>query len=422
MILSGNIQSRKRIGIIAGAFVLLIAGWFWWQAVDKTTAGIDSPTTQPANPPHKQRPATGKDAESGRSAGIARIEGRSENHHVRALADKLAKEFERDPSILAKRLADEDNKHLASSIGRDLIVMFPDKTEELMAGFKATHPPELASSLCGRLVKSVAARGRSDEALALADTLEPGRNRVIAFTDLASSLQPEDFGRILEKVRADGFPDDARRIESGLSSRAQSFPAKNLESLMAMHLGPDASQAVRAAYGARLVSENGRAAAFQTALSLPPDRQPDALYGVLNRGATQEEGAKWLLESLALVPPGVPLDRSNLTLGVAQQMLERSGSSAMAWALAIPDPPLRDATAAGVMNSWLVMDSMEASAWLGKQPAGSIKDAAICEVAKFLAAHGDLAAARGWLAEMHNSAKKGALEKDIQVLAEGAPR
>ena len=190
----------------------------------------------------------------------------------------------------------------------------------------------------------------------------------------------------------------------------------------ALRCSKDPSQAVRAAYGARLVSENGRAAAFQTALSLPPDRQPDALYGVLNRGATQEEGAKWLLESLALVPPGVPLDRSNLTLGVAQQMLERSGSSVMAWALAIPDPPLRDATAAGVMNSWLVMDSMEASAWLGKQPAGSIKDAAICEVAKFLAAHGDLAAARGWLAEMHNSAKKGALEKDIQVLAEGAPR
>jgi hypothetical protein len=62
------------------------------------------------------------------------------------------------------------------------------------------------------------------------------------------------------------------------------------------------------------------------------------------------------------------------------------------------------------------MDSMKASAWLGKQPAGSIKDAAICEVAKFLAAHGDLAAARGWLAEVSNSEKKVALEKDIQVL------
>lgn len=94
----------------------------------------------------------------------------------------------------------------------------------------------------------------------------------------------------------------------------------------------------------------------------------------------------------------------------------------MEWALSIPDSDLRDATVSGAMHSWMQVNSMEASEWLGKQPASSAKDAAISDVARYLSSRGDLGSARSWLAEMQDSRRKQALEKDIEVLAQGAPR
>lgn len=123
-----KIISKRAIGIFAGFLALLAASVIWWRKDIPAHSG-DAPTEEVVVQ-RKHLPADGKGLEGHKATGIARITGRSANRQVRELSDKLAKEFKQDPSVLATRLADEDLKHLAYDIGRDLIAMFPDKADD----------------------------------------------------------------------------------------------------------------------------------------------------------------------------------------------------------------------------------------------------------------------------------------------------
>jgi hypothetical protein len=407
----------KILYLVAGftAVGSVVAIWSSNASSQPASAGGE-PATRESARAHRELPWRNT---SGRDGETAKIPGRSSNLRVRKLADKLAKDFGRDPTRLAALLSDETLGSLAYQAGRDLITLFPEQSEELLAAFKATKPAELAANLCGDLIADVSARLGGEEALALADTLEPSSARDLAFRRLGSSLNPAEFKAVLEKAMTAGFPEDVRHLENAMIERAGSLSSSDLERLMSLDLSPQVGHAIRASYGDQLVAANGRQGALEEALALPAGQQAEVIQGILRRGSMQDQGAAWLLESLSTLDPALGLDRNALTIGATQRMLSKDGPAAMDWAAGIADPALRDATVKGGMQSWLQQDSMEASAWLSKQLSGPAKDAAIFQMTVFLTARGEGDSARRWMDQIQNRQMKDAVARKI---AEGANR
>lgn len=348
-----------------------------------------------------------------------KIHGRSSNLRVRKLADKLAKAFERDPSLLVAMLSDERFGGITYQAGRDLITLFPDRSAELLEAFKTVKPVELGANLCGDLIADVTIRLGGEQSLALADSLEPGSLRDKAFNSLADSLKPAEFMVVLEKTMAAGFPEDLRQLEFTLLNRAGNFPAKVLGELTSLDLSRHAGKAIRAFYGDQLVAEMGRQRAFEEALVLPAGQQVDVIQGILRSGSLQDQGASWLLDALSSLDPSMGLDRSALTIGVTQQMLNQNSSEAMDWAAEISDAALRDATVRGGIQCWLQLNSIEASAWLARQPDGPAKDSAISQMVRFLKIRGDSESARAWIGQMQNLQMRENAAIEIGSMASG---
>ena len=403
-------KNIKRYAPFGGALLVAGVAVCLWPSGDGSRIGSSPPGAVPVN--GRDRPAGLP--EKGRW--LAPIPGRSGNPLVRELANKVAGEFERDRSGLSARLVDAECKPLVYNIGRDLIAMYPDRAEELLEVFKSIKAPEVADSLCGELIKAVVTRD-AGRALALADSLAPGRNRKSAFLNLGAHVAPTEIASLLKQVRASGFPEEAETIEHQLVGRAGEFSLREIEPLLALEFDDeDMSASLSNSYGDRLVQEKGRETALVVAKGLTEKQQGPTIYGVLSRGATEDDGPAWLLENLAKIGPAVEFDRRLLVVGTVQRLVANGPpAKGMDWAAQLPDEGLRKFAVGDGMRHWLQMNSMDASEWVRRMPAGGAKDIATATLVRFLAAKGDPAMATQWLEQVTNKDLKANLENAIRT-------
>jgi hypothetical protein len=403
-------KNIKRYASFGGALLVAGVAILVWPRGDASWIG---------SPPSGAVPVNGRDRPAGlpeKDRWLAPIPGRSDNRRVRDLANKIAGEFERDRSGLSSRLVDAECKPLVYDIGRDLIAMYPDRVEDLLEIFKSIKAPEVAGSLCGELIKAVVARD-AGRALALADSLAPGRSRKSAFLNLGAYVPPTDIASLLKQVRASGFPEEAETIEHQLVGRAGEFSLREIEPLLALHFDDeDMSASLGNSYGNRLAQEKGREAALVVAKGLAEKQQGPTIHGVLSRGSTEDDGPAWLLENLAKIDPAVEFDRRLLVEGTVQWLMaDRSPAKGMDWAAQLPDEELRKSAVGDGMQYWLQLNSMDASEWVRRMPAGGAKDIATATLVRFLAAKGDAAMATQWLEQVTNKEIKANLENAIRT-------
>ena len=403
-------KNVKRYAPLCGAVLVALVAFCLWPRGDGSRLGSSPPGAVPEN---------GRDGPAGlpeKDRWLAPIPGRSGNRLVRELANKVAGEFERDRSGLSARLVDAECKPLVYNIGRDLIAMYPDRAEDLLEVFKSIKAPEVADSLCGELIKAVVARD-AGRALALADSLAPGRNRKSAFLNLGAHVAPTEIASLLKQVRASGFPEEAETIEHQLVGRAGEFSLREIEPLLALEFDDeDMSASLSNSYGDRLVQEKGRETALVVAKGLTEKQQGPTIYGVLSRGATEDDGPAWLLENLAKIGPAVEFDRRLLVVGTVQRLVANGPpAKGMDWAAQLPDEGLRKFAVGDGMRHWLQMNSMDASEWVRRMPAGGAKDIATATLVRFLAAKGDPAMATQWLEQVTNKDLKANLENAIRT-------
>ena len=403
-------KNVKRYASFGGALLVAGVAVCLWPRGDGSWIGSSPPGAVPVN--GRDRPAG--PPEKGRW--LAPIPGRSGNRRVRDLANKVAGEFERDRSGMAARLVDAECKPLVYDVGRDLIAMYPDRAEELLEIFKSIKAPEVAGSLCGELIKAVVARD-AGRALALADSLAPGRNRKVAFLNLGAYAPPTEIASLLKQVRASGFPEEAETIEHQLVGRAGEFSLREMEPLLALEFADeDMSASLSNSYGDRLVQEKGREAALVVAKGLADEQQGPTIYGVLSRGSTEDDGPAWLQENLAKIDPAVEFDRRLLVVGTVQRLVANGPpAKGMDWAAQFPDEELRKFAVGDGMRHWLQLNSMDASEWVRRMPAGGAKDIATATLVRFLAAKGDPAMATQWLEQVTNKEIKANLENAIRT-------
>ena len=403
-------KNVKRYAPFGGALLVAVVAFCLWPRGASSRVGSS---------PSEAVPENGRDRPEGRPKNdlrVARISGRSSNPRVRELANKIAGEFERDRSGLAARLVDAECRPLAYNIGRDLIAMYPDRAEELLEVFKAIEAPEVASNLCGELIRAVATSD-AGRALALADSLAPGNNRNSAFVNLGAHLSPTEFGTLFKQVRASGFPEDVQTLEGALVDRAGNISLQEIEPLLALeYVDEVVSATLSNRYGEMLVQEQGREASLVVAKGLAEELQGPALHGILSRGAMADDGPAWLLKNLAKIDPAVELDRGTLVVGTVQTlMVKASPSEGLDWAAQLPDEELRKSAVSGGMQYWLQLNSMDASDWVSRTPAGGAKDIATATLVRFLAAKGDPAMATQWLEQVTNRELKANLENAIRT-------
>ena len=404
----------RKLAPYGGALLVAVVAIYLWPRDDGSRVGSPIPEAVPEN--GQDRPAD----RPKNDRGVTPIPGRSSNPRTRELVNKIAGEFERDRSGLAARLVDAECKPLAYNIGRDLIAMYPDRAEELLEVFKAIESPEVASNLCGDLIRAVVTSD-AGRALALADSLAPGSNRKSAFVNLGAHVSPTEFGTLFKQVRASGFPEDVQTLEGALVDRAGSISLREIVPLLALeYVDEVVSPSLSNRYGEMLVQEQGREAALMVAKGLAEKLQGPALHGILSRGAMADDGPAWLLENLAKIDPAVELDRGTLVVGTVQRlMVKGSPAEGLDWAARLPDEELRKSAVTGGMQYWLQLNSMDASDWVSRMPAGVSKDMATASLVTFLAAKGDSAMASQWLDQITNRELKATLE-DTMPTSQGA--
>ena len=398
----------RKLAPYGGALLVAVVAICLWPRDDGSRVGSPTPEAVPEN--GQDRP----DGMPKKDFRVAPIPGRSSNPRVRELANKIGGEFERDRSSLSARLVDAECKPLAYNIGRDLMAMYPDRAEELLEVFKSIEAAEVASNLCGELIRAVVTSD-AGRALALADSLVPGRNRNSAFVNLGAHVSPTEFGTLFKQVRASGFPEDVQTLEGELVSRAGNISLREIAPLLALeYVDEVVSATLSNRYGEMLVQEQGREAALIGAKGLAEKLRGPALHGILSRGAMADDGPAWLLENLAKIDSAVELDRGTLVVGTVQTLMAKaSPSEGMDWAAKLPDEELRKSAVSYGMQYWLQLNSMDASDWVSRMPAGVSKDMATASLVTFLAAKGDSAMASQWLDQITNRELKATLENTM---------
>jgi hypothetical protein len=162
--------------------------------------------------------------------------------------------------------------------------MYPDRAEELLEVFKAIEAAEVASNLCGDLIRAVVTSD-AGRALALADSLAPGNNRKSAFVNLGAHISPAEFGTLFKQVRASGFPEDVQTLEGALVDRAGNISLREIVPLLALdYVDEVVSPTLSNRYGEMLVQEQGREAALIAAKGLA-DR------GLVDKGMVDRRNA-----------------------------------------------------------------------------------------------------------------------------------
>jgi hypothetical protein len=234
---------------------------------------------------------------------------------------------------------------------------------------------------------------------------------------LGAHVSPTEFGTLFKQVRASGFPEDVQTLEGALVDRAGNISLREIVPLLALeYVDEVVSPSLSNRYGEMLVQEQGREAALIVAKGLADNLQGPALHGILSRGAMADDGPAWLLENLAKIDPAVELDRGTLVVGTVQRlMVKGSPAEGLDWAARLPDEELRKSAVGYGMQYWLQLNSMEASDWVSRMPAGVSKDMATASLVTFLAAKGDSAMATQWLDQITNRELKATLDYTIRT-------